>query len=148
MTMANRVIGFGLLVFSIYAWLSANAFPASNGLGPGPDYIPKLAAGILAVLSIFLIFKKEEQEEEIYGLSGKNNIVLFIIGAVVMVVYIILVQWLGFSISSALFAAAWMFLMGIRKWTTLVIVSVLISAGITYVFEYLLSVPIPHGILY
>jgi putative tricarboxylic transport membrane protein len=148
MTRANRVIGFGLLILSVYTWVSANAFPPSNGIGPGPDYFPKLAAIILGLLAIMLIFKKEKQDGEVYEISGKSSALLFVLGFVVMIVYAILIQWLGFSISSVLVAISWMVLMGIRKWVTLLVASVLISAGITYVFEYLLSVPIPHGILY
>lgn len=148
MTMANRVIGFGLLILSVYAWLTANAFPSSNGLGPGPDYFPKIAASILGVLSILLIGRKEKQDGAVYAVSGKPAVLLFVTGIIVMMVYVLFVQWLGFTVSSALVTLAWMILMGIRKWTTLIVASVLISAGITYVFEFLLSVPIPHGILY
>lgn len=148
MTMANRVIGFGLLILSIYAWLTANTFPTSNGLGPGPDYFPKIAASVLGVLSILLICKKEKNDESIYAISGKPAVILFGTGFIVMIIYVLFVQWLGFTVSSALVTLAWMILMGIRKWTTLIVASVLISAGITYVFEFLLSVPIPHGILY
>ena len=71
MTLANRIIGIGLLLFSIYVWLSANAFPPSNSIGPGADFFPKVTATILGILSVLLVFKKEENAGDIFTLQRR-----------------------------------------------------------------------------
>ena len=148
MIVANRVIGIGLLLLSVYAWLAANTFPASMGQGPGPDFFPKMSAVILGILAIMLVFKKEETEGKVYAFHGRSSVRSFILAFIAIIFYVILIEFIGFGVSTVLVSLAWMWLMGVRKWTTLIGASLIISAGISIIFEYLLGVPIPHGILY
>jgi hypothetical protein len=69
-------------------------------------------------------------------------------GIVALGLYVFMIEYIGFTISTIFLTFTWMWLMGIRKWITLIIASILISVGIAAVFEFLLYVPIPHGILY
>ena len=147
MTLANRIISVILLVFSIFVWLGANQFPASNGQGLGPDFFPKITAIILGILATILFFKKEENEESVFTFP-RSAVPLFVGGLITLVLYVFLIEFIGFTISTVLLTFSWMWLMGIRKWVTLIAASILISVGIGAVFEFLLSVPIPHGILY
>ena len=147
MTLANRIIGIGLLLFSIYVWLTANAFPPSNSIGPGADFFPKVTATILGILSVLLVFKKEEIAGDIFTLQ-RSNIPKFIGGFISLIIYVILVPTIGFFISTVLVSFVWMLLMGIRKWVVLVSVSILLSVVVVLLFEYVMNVPIPHGVLY
>lgn len=147
MTLANRIISIILLVFSIFVWLGANEFPASNGQGLGPDFFPKATAIILGVLATMLFFKKEDTEERVFSFT-RSAAPLFVGGILALGIYVLMIDFIGFTISTIFLTCTWMWLMGIRKWLTLIIASILISVGIAAVFEYLLFVPIPHGILY
>ncbi|HWO74506.1 MAG TPA: tripartite tricarboxylate transporter TctB family protein [Bacillus sp. (in: firmicutes)] len=147
MTLANRVIGTILLLLSVYVWVTANAFPEATGVGPGADFFPKLTAAVLGVLSILLVLKKENTEDPIFLVAG-NQALKFVLGFLAMIVFVFLIEGIGFTITAVLFTAGWMWLMGIRKIVKLTIVSVFIGLLITLVFEQLLNVPIPHGILY
>ena len=120
MTLANRIIGIGLLLFSIYVWLTANAFPPSNSIGPGADFFPKITATILGILSVLLVFKKEEIVGDIFTLQ-RGSIPQFIGGFISLIIYVILIPTIGFFISTVLVSFVWMLLMGIRKWVVLVI---------------------------
>ena len=147
MTLANRIISLILLVFSVLVWMGANNFPASNGQGLGPDFFPKVTAIVLGFLAILLFFRKENNEESVFSFS-RSAVPLFVSGIVALVLYVFVIEIIGFTISTILLTFCWMWLMGIRKWITLIAASILISVGIGAVFEYLLFVPIPHGILY
>ncbi|MCG7345525.1 tripartite tricarboxylate transporter TctB family protein [Sporosarcina sp. ACRSL] len=147
MTLANRIIGIGLLLFSIYVWLTANAFPPSNSIGPGADFFPKVTATILGILSVLLVFKKEENAGDIFTLQ-RGSIPHFIGGFISLIIYVILVPIIGFFISTVLVSLFWMLLMGIRRWVVLVSVSILLSVVVVILFEYVMNVPIPHGVLY
>ncbi|MET3698579.1 tripartite tricarboxylate transporter TctB family protein [Bacillus oleivorans] len=147
MTLANRVIGTLLLLLSVYVWVTANAFPDAAGIGPGADFFPKLTASVLGILSIMLVLKKENTEESIFLVSGKQSW-KFVLGFVAMILFVFLIEVIGFSFTAVLFSISWMWLMGIRNIVKLLLVSVFISVLITLVFEQLLNVPIPHGLLY
>ena len=147
MTLANRVIGSVLLLFSVLVWVMSNTFPESTGPVPGADFFPKLTAVLLGALSILLVLRKEEGEGSVFSLSRKKSW-SFVAGFGAMILYVLLIEPIGFSTTTILFLFAWMWLMGIRKWVTLIVASILISIGVTFVFELLLNVPIPHGILY
>lgn len=147
MNLANRIISIILLVFSIFVWLAANEFPASNGQGLGPDFFPKATAIILGVLATMLFFRKEDTEESIFSFPRSAG-PLFVSGIIALGLYVLMIEYMGFTISTIFLTFSWMWLMGIRKWITLIVASILISVGIAAVFEFLLFVPIPHGILY
>lgn len=147
MTLANRIIGIGLLIFSIYVWLSADAFPPSNSIGPGADFFPKVTSTILGLLSVLLVFKKEETDGDIFTLQ-RTNVPKFIGGFISLIIYVILVPLIGFFVSTILVTFVWMLLMGIRKWVVLIAVSILLSVVLVVLFEYVMNVPIPHGVLY
>lgn len=147
MTLANRIIGILLIIFSIYVWFAANAFPPSNSIGPGADFFPKITALILGILSVLLVFKKEGTVGNIFTLQ-RENIPNFIGGFISLILYVIIIPTVGFLVSTILVTFVWMLLMGIRKWVVLISVSILFSAGIVALFEYLMNVPIPHGFLY
>ena len=147
MTLANRIIGILLLLFSIYVWLTANAFPPSNSIGPEADFFPKITATILGILSVLLVFKKEETAGGIFTLQ-RGSILHFIGGFISLIIYVILIPTIGFFISTVLVTLVWMLLMGIRKWVILISVSILLSVAVVLLFEYVMNVPIPHGVLY
>ncbi|GAA0321485.1 hypothetical protein GCM10008967_09990 [Bacillus carboniphilus] len=147
MTLANRIIGTLLVILSAYVWFTANAFPESIGVGPGADFFPKLSAASLAILSIMLILKKEKSDESIFSVSG-SSAWKFVIGFITMIVFVILVEIIGFTVAATLFGISWLWLMGIRKLVKLFLIPILVSLLITLVFEQLLNVPIPHGIIY
>lgn len=147
MNLANKIISGILIIVAVLFWVGADTFPAGNGQGPGADFMPKVGAALLIFLSILLFLKKEKTEEEVFTLS-KDTVKVFILGVITLIAYVVLIQLIGFSVSTVLFALSWMLLMGIRNWKTLVFSSVLISILVTYVFETLLNVPIPHGFLY
>lgn len=108
----------------------------------GPDYLPKLVLGIMILCGIGLIFtslvlKKDEVVEIDISLEKK---VLLYMG--IFILYGIALHFIGFVISSLLFASLSLYLMESKKpqyYITAAVVVVVIFAA----FKYGLKVPLP-----
>lgn len=148
---SNRVISVLLLILSSYIWFTVNGYPNRTGSGPGPDFFPELSAGILAFLALLLFFQKvvKKEEEEIDQVPFTRDTVLKLIYIfIALILYILIAPYIGFLITSVLFIVSWMFIMGERNWKFILLLSIIFSIAITFIFEALLGVPIPHGIIY
>ena len=148
---SNRVIGVLLLILSGYIWFTANGFPERTGSGPGPEFFPKLASFVLAFLSIILFFQRVTKEEanDVDQISfTRENIKKFILTFLALILFIVLAQFLGFLVSSMLFIVCWMLIMREKNWKFILLLSIIFSIVITFIFEMLLVVPIPHGFIY
>ncbi|MET3504140.1 tripartite tricarboxylate transporter TctB family protein [Halalkalibacter oceani] len=60
--------------------------------------------------------------------------------------YVILLPLVGFILSSLVILVAITLLMGVKKWSSLVLTSVLGTAFLTFLFINLLRVPLPRGV--
>ncbi len=119
-------------------------FP-NKGDDVGPGVVPGLwIIGILG-LSIFLLIRGllgHEDEDPEWGSTGKVGVVI-----AMTILYLIIMQFIGYYIATVCFLAGGMYYLGYRNWK--VIIS--ISAGwilISYLAFYrLLYVPLPRGLL-
>ncbi|WP_270181131.1 tripartite tricarboxylate transporter TctB family protein [Alkalihalobacillus sp. CinArs1] len=143
--MFNRLLGLGLILFSGTVWMLAGAFPEQNTSGPGPALFPQMLAVLLLILSISLMLTKENRHSE--GLDKRGKI-FFSLGVLMVILYVAIIQLIGFGVATLLVTIGWMWLMKIRKWWVLLTTSTLLPASVIFAFEYLLRVPIPHGLLY
>lgn len=66
---------------------------------------------------------------------------------VAMVAYVVLLNIFGFVISTLLFVAAVLFLMGERRWYLLIGIPIALVAVLYVVFRIALSIPLPIGFL-
>jgi putative tricarboxylic transport membrane protein len=67
----------------------------------------------------------------------------FMIVACLVVVF--LMDYTGFIIANALFTFIFCYMVGDRKWKRLIVISVLGTIGLLYLFAYLVYVPLPKG---
>lgn len=146
MKKANKIIAVILIIISGFFFFFSMKFPESVGNEVGHAFFPKLLSVTLILLSIILFVAKEEDESAIFEFSN-NQKMIFIIGAISLVIYVVAINILGFVISSAIYSIVWIYLMGNRDIKKFV-VPLLFSIVISIVFEKMLGVVIPHGIIY
>jgi putative tricarboxylic transport membrane protein len=129
------------IALAIVFFLISFTFPSNEKVGP--SVVPRLWILILIPLNIFLlidIFRKHEETEKSEG----NQVVVWgFIG--LLVLYLISIFYIGYFISSFVFLFVGFYLLGYRKYLTML----LISAGwllFSYLIFYkLLYVPLPMG---
>lgn len=87
---------------------------------------------------------KEKLSLEALDWNGTGKIVAAIAA---MVIYVAMLDILGFVISTLLFVAAILFVMGERRWFLLVGVPTVLDIILYVVFRIALSIPLPTGFL-
>ena len=136
-----------LLVVSVFgivmSILSHNSFNVEWKLSP--YLFPLLISVFLLVLSILLIQNRNVEDKK--KVKGDYRTLLFF--ALSCIIYLFIIDFLGFIISSILLLASVMFLLGERRWWFILLLSISVSLILYVLFASYLSVMLPKGkILY
>ena len=122
--------------------------------GPGPGFFPLVISIIITGLSLVIVFKslmspRSREKEKILEKAEENVVDVFRVSsyAILLLFYAILIERVGFLITSALFLVLIIKFVERQGWkitiftaTTSIVVSYLL-------FVYLLGVPLPRGLL-
>ncbi len=129
------------IILSIILFIISYSFPSNEKVGP--SVIPRLWIFILIPLNIYLLIDILRQKKEIEHEGGNTKIVFGFIG--LLILYLICIFYIGYFISSFVFLLVGIYMLGYRKYLTML----LISAGwllFSYLIFYkLLYVPLPVG---
>ncbi|WP_404335454.1 tripartite tricarboxylate transporter TctB family protein [Planococcus rifietoensis] len=160
--MGEILIGVTLIALGAVIYLQSNDFPALNEVHLDAGSFPKLIAGLLILLSLMLIIKqglvlmksKSTGERQGAGESARdfyNEYKLVILTLLVFFIYIFLMQFIGFVVSTIVFIIFTGLLVGSRAKKDIMvitIVSVAITLGTYFFFENFLNVRFPSGIFF
>lgn len=142
-------------------WLALGAFFCSGGLryglwkgvAPGPGFLPFVGGVILVCLSLVVlgsgILKRagipgEETAEAFFAGPGSWKRVLVV--SVALVAYVLILEILGFFITTFLFSVAVLWL-GPRSLAFVLVAATVMTASFYILFKVLLHVMLPVGIL-
>jgi hypothetical protein len=121
----------------------------TNPLVPiGPGFYPRIVLGLSAVLAAALIaFDLYSTRQPASG--SKANYALVVLVFVVFGIYIGLMPWVGFRISTFLFVAALQSLLeppkGMKGWLVVLATALITTLATHILFERYLSVLLPRG---
>jgi putative tricarboxylic transport membrane protein len=143
MRRADLLIGLGLLVFA--AVYFQQSFEITRGFASdrlGPAFFPRLLAGVLAGLAVVLIMR---------ALSGRSNptpppamrLGVFLGTLGLMIVYSLALPRAGFLVATPLLLAGVIWLLGLRRWSTVAGTAVGVTATLYIVFARMLKVLLP-----
>lgn len=140
-------IGIFLLVTSSYYCYLAIRLGLGGARNPGPGFLPFLAGVSVFALSIVLIATSPGFRSH----PGHQRPALFKTRACLVLACLLFfglfVEKAGFFVCSFLFCVFVLLLNGIRKWSVAVLAGALICAGTYLLFNTLLHVKLPLGIL-
>lgn len=152
-----------LLVLSIVMFISTFSIQALTDSRVGADFMPKIIAVLIAILSIFIIvngFRRKDEivrdEQEVSSLENEveskndKSYLLVIISVALMFIYLFLIPILGFLISTTAFLLIQMLLFSEWKAKNIIlylIISIIASTLIYYLFRNVFYVMLPSGIL-
>jgi putative tricarboxylic transport membrane protein len=135
----DRVVGAVLLVFSAIVVVASWRLPGTAAADAvGPKAYPMALALLLAVLSLVLVLGQGKKGGE--TLTRDQVVKGFLPIGVLLVLYVLLVQRLGFAICTIGLLLACFRLKGERSWRLNVAVAVGAALSIWGVFGYLLNV--------
>lgn len=143
-SLGDRILGLGLLVLAVaYGW-AAQQWPEPFGGAEtvGPETFPTMLAVVLVAGSLYLMIKPDPDAQWPVGRSA----VELLISLVVLVVYTLLLEPLGFVIATTLAVGTLSWRMGAAPRPAFL--TGLLSAVVVFVlFNYGLSLSLPAGLL-
>ncbi|PIC57096.1 tripartite tricarboxylate transporter TctB family protein [Sporosarcina sp. P12(2017)] len=136
-------------VVGIIMLISAINLPKSNLGNPnGPMYFPLLIASILIISGIVYFYQEFKARGNEFAdfralRIGKSPLYL-LVSLILMLIYTVLFERIGFLYSTILFLAGLLFLLnGRKKWMSNIIIAVVFSFVTWYAFGTLLQVSLP-----
>lgn len=115
----------------------------------GPAFFPKFMAIGMIVCAIILIINtlldKKSQEISVGEIFNKKMF-LPIIGMIILFIYVITLDYLGFLLATILLNLILLLLFKVRKKSILILAPVLTTLVIYQVFQKFLMVPLPPGL--
>ncbi|WP_022792479.1 tripartite tricarboxylate transporter TctB family protein [Marinococcus halotolerans] len=146
---ANKMISMILIVIAIFYLYLAFQIPAfATGMFTAST-MPKAAGFLLILLSIFLFFIKEGESEEDQEKRKEAGQHIFYLGGVgvMILLYITLLEPVGFILASTIFIFLCSLFMGYRKHIVNAVTSIVFPLTLYLVFTQLLNISLPPGIL-
>ena len=134
--------------------IARNNYIYIDRLGPGPGFFP-VWVGILNILFALIMIVQTVKGWD--GLDASTTFTMFpklpelkrsltcLLG---LVGSAILMELLGFVLTTFLFLAIVPFALGVRRWWSLLLFAIIGAAGTYYVLSNLLFVPLPLGIFW
>jgi putative tricarboxylic transport membrane protein len=140
------LIGFGIF----YAYLTAELPERNLPNTLGSDFMPWVLVGCLFLLSLLLLIKTvwgDSPENFGSNISKKEGFGVIYLTACVFA-YVKLMGLIGFILATPIFLALLMLITGSRKWKEIVIVSIVATFCIYFLFQKIFQVILPRGELF
>ena len=149
------VTGVVCLAGSLVLLAATHGLPPATLLVPvGPAFYPRIILGITAMLSLVLIVadlarrRRRVSPKPRQGAAAANH-ALVLTSFVTFGLYIAVLPWVGFRISTLLFVTALQAILdpphGWKRWLTVVVVALATTAVTYFLFERYLLVLLPRG---
>ena len=143
----DRVASIVFFILSVYVILDSITYSLGNLHNPGPGFVPFFLGIVMALLTVisFWIPDKRENKTAFWNNRRKGKNIFFIILG--LVIYVLLINILGFYIESFLLMVYLMRLSGESEYKRIVLISIPTIVVVYIVFDKLLIIPFPRGIL-
>lgn len=144
--MKNSDTGSGLflVVLSIagIVYTATHGFKSTIGLSPG--FFPTFVFAVIGICGLALVIKSLRLKERSWPKFKWGKL-----GAIIgmLLVYIVLMELIGFIISTALFLVASMLFYGERRLKVLIPVTVCVTAVVFLLWTFVFNIPLPTIIL-
>lgn len=153
------------IVFSIGMYIASNSIIKLTVSKVGADFVPKLVAIGMLILSVFYLIQSIKKQIRIKNGVDKNAPVekeneteekkkispLSVVATVgLLVLYIALLPYIGFLITTTVYLFFQMYLLAAkteRKIPMFVVISIITSVFIYFIFKYVFYLMLPAGIL-
>ena len=142
----NLIAILGWFLVTGYVCFKSIELDLGTLTNPGPGFMPFLWASALGILSIFLLVKEFNQTEKEFGggAAGWTKIIMILVG---IVLYAALISKLGYLLTTFLTMVLFFKVTDSRKWLLVLLNSFLTTAVSYIIFEILLEIKFPKGIL-
>jgi len=136
----------GLIPICIYVFYESGRWPILPDLG-NPAWIPRGVAVLLFAAALLLLAKAlMGRSLTLPGrLEGADRARVLWVAALTGV-YVVIIERLGFMTATAPYLFGFCLALGERRWTRLILFSVVVPVATYLVFDRALNVPLPRGL--
>jgi putative tricarboxylic transport membrane protein len=151
-----------LTLFSAIFLIYTTRYPLDSWENPGPAVFPLILGGILLILALWRLIRaflapaasdrKREMGSKVSALKaflhenqGEAKVLTL---TALLVLYILMMQWIGFFVSTFLLVILSSRLMERKDWGRPIVLSVGVSLFCYFLFEVWLKLSFPRGILF
>jgi putative tricarboxylic transport membrane protein len=136
-----------LIAFCTAALIYSLRFPVSDR-SVGVGTFPRILSALIIVLSllqiIIAVVKKQGGVVHPFKIPRKT-LILIGISTALIILYILIIQYIGFLLSTVLFLASLIFSFGERVFWKIAVISISVTGIIYIMFSVLARVPFPEG---
>ncbi|GIN14229.1 hypothetical protein J26TS2_40960 [Shouchella clausii] len=145
----NRGISLVLIGIAVVYLVMAFQLPKYAFVPVDSDLVPKMLGASLLVLGICFFFVKDPdtEEQKKKRTIPKKEVWMLLTVMGLILIYITVLEVLGFVIMTTLFILVCSRFLGYRKWLVNAITSIAFSVGVYWLFNYGLAIRLPAGIL-
>jgi len=143
----DQKFGIVLLIFCFILWF----FIIPTQISSIKDAVyPRFVSVWIAICGILLILKSWKSSEKIIlpESKDKKGIIRVIAIVLIFLIYIFIIDFLGFFLSSFIFIIILMLSFGVRQWKKLISVPIIILLFLYFLIEKVLVFPLPKGIFF
>ena len=140
-------IGIGIILFGVFILFNALNMP-DMPLGLGPGDFPEIESIGLIICGFILTFQSFFITEENKKIYSKNSVKDVLILIFISLLYVYLVKYIGFLYLTPFLMLATMYLFGYKKLSQAIIISVIFTLLVYYVFYGIFKVPLPQFSLF
>ena len=144
----DRVAGYILLIIGVITAWSAIHLSMGRLKHPGPGFLPFGLAIVLILFSLILIFTSRPKKGIAPAPFWPRRVWLRpLLGVAILIFFALVVEWVGFLITTFVFLVIWMGVIERVRWRTILSVSIGTTAALYLIFALFLDVPLPLGFL-
>jgi|SRR3990172_3169537 len=114
--------------------------------GPQAGYFPFRTGAIISISSVVVFLKAlfgKDRKDELFVSWDRFKLVLCVL--IPAILYVLVTQFIGIYVASALFIGGFMRAMAGFSWLKIIVVSICISVMLFLMFEIQFMVPLPKG---
>jgi hypothetical protein len=158
--LVERILSIGTIIFASFFLVMSLQFEARESVVINPGAWPLFLTSMMLLLGIVLTIRnfrnqnnhttsrKKLVEEENQVIQGEDELIyprnlIFLMAT--LTIYITILGYLGFILSTILVIMVVTGLFGMNKWINRVVTSILSTAGFIVLFPILLRLPFPRG---
>ena len=138
-----------VIIGAVYYLLSFSQTRGVSDWSLSPGFFPRLAAGFIIGLGILLsVLSLVSSDRDSASTSEKfqKRVMLYVIlTIVIMLLYVYLMQWLGFILATILTSAGMMIFLGSRRWFWIIAISIVFPLFIYFFALKIMFVLFPAG---
>lgn len=135
--------GVFLLIGSLFFLYESKNLHMGDSIALSPALFPFIINTMIFLLSLRLIYKNNKEDKDHISIRTSLKNIRVINFIIVSFLFLFFMEKIGFLISSILYLVSVLLILGERRVSIILLISILTSTSLKYIFESLLDVYLP-----